>query len=72
MAIVENSPLRELWSMQEQMGRLLDLACSRERGEEPEGGVWQLYVDILESDAVFHCPAALTRKKRLQPARRGC
>jgi len=59
MAIVENSPLRELRSMQEQMGRLLDLACSRERGEEPEGGVWQPYVDILESDAAVLIMAEL-------------
>ncbi len=48
MAIVKYSPLRELRSMQEQMGRLLDLAWSRETGEDLRDGVWQPLVDIFE------------------------
>lgn len=59
MAIVENSPLHELRSMREQMDRLLDLACSRDRGEEPWVGVWQPYVDIVECDAAVVIMAEL-------------
>ncbi len=49
MAIVKYNPLRELRSMQEQMSRLLDLAWSRETGEELREGVWQPLVDIFEN-----------------------
>lgn len=52
MAIVKHNPLRELRSMQDHMSRLLDLACSRESAEEPGEGVWQPFVDIMESDEV--------------------
>jgi HSP20 family protein len=48
MAIVKYNPFRDLRSMQEQMNRLLDLAWSRESGEELREGVWQPAVDIFE------------------------
>lgn len=50
MAIVRYNPFRELRSMQEQMNRLLDLAWSREAGEELREGIWQPPVDIYEDD----------------------
>ncbi|HEY6007772.1 MAG TPA: Hsp20/alpha crystallin family protein [Geobacteraceae bacterium] len=48
MAIVKYNPFRDLRTMQEQMNRLLDLAWSRESGEELREGVWQPAVDIFE------------------------
>jgi HSP20 family protein len=50
MAIVKYSPFRDLRNMQEQMNRLLDLAWSRESGEELREGVWQPPVDIFEDE----------------------
>jgi HSP20 family protein len=50
MAIVRYNPFRELHTMQEQMNRLLDLAWSREGGEDLREGVWQPPVDIYEND----------------------
>jgi HSP20 family protein len=48
MAIVKYNPLRDLRTMQEQMNRLLDLAWSRESGEDFREGIWQPAVDIFE------------------------
>lgn len=50
MAIVKYNPLSELRSMQEKMNRLLDLAWTREVGEELKEGVWQPPADIFEDD----------------------
>ena len=50
MAIVKYNPIRDLRTMQEQMNRLLDLAWSREAGEELREGVWQPAVDIYEEE----------------------
>lgn len=50
MAIVKYSPFRDLRNMQEQMNRLLDLAWSRESGEEMREGAWQPPVDIFEDE----------------------
>lgn len=48
MAIVRYNPFSELRNIQEQMSRLLDLAWSREGGEELREGIWQPPVDIYE------------------------
>lgn len=48
MGIVRYNPFSELRAMQEQMNRLLDLAWSKEQGEEMREGVWQPLVDIYE------------------------
>ncbi len=48
MAIVKYNPFRDLRTMQDQMNRLLDLAWTREAGEELREGVWQPPVDIYE------------------------
>lgn len=50
MAIVKFNPIHELRTMQEQMNRLLDLAWSREGGEDIREGVWQPAVDIFEDE----------------------
>lgn len=52
MAIVKYNPLSELRSMQEKMNRLLDLAWTREVGEELKEGVWQPPADLFEDE---HC-----------------
>jgi len=59
MAIVKYKPLRELHSMQEQMSRLLDMAWSREPGEELREGVWHPPVDIFENDEAVIIKAEL-------------
>lgn len=51
MAIVQYNPFEELRAMQEQMNRLLDMAWSRETGEELKEGIWQPPVDIYEDEA---------------------
>ena len=51
MAIVRYNPFRELRTMQEQMNRLLDLAWSKEGGEDFREGVWQPPVDIYEDES---------------------
>jgi len=51
MAIVKYNPLSELRSMQDKMNRLLDLAWTREVGEEIREGVWHPAADIYEDDA---------------------
>jgi HSP20 family protein len=48
MGIVRYNPFNELRAMQEQMNRLLDLAWSKEQGEEMREGAWQPLVDIYE------------------------
>jgi len=50
MAIVKYNPLSELRSMQDKMNRLLDLAWTREVGEEIREGVWHPAADIYEDD----------------------
>ncbi|MBJ6726987.1 Hsp20/alpha crystallin family protein [Geomesophilobacter sediminis] len=50
MAIVKYNPLSELRSMQEKMNRLLDLAWTKEVGDELREGVWQPPADIFEDD----------------------
>lgn len=50
MAIVKYSPFRDLRNLQDQMNRLLDLAWSKEPGEELREGVWQPPVDIVEDE----------------------
>lgn len=50
MAVVKYSPFRDLRNLQEQMNRLLDLAWSKESGEELREGVWQPPVDIFEDE----------------------
>lgn len=50
MALVKYNPFGDLRSIQEQMNRLLDLAWSREGGEELREGVWQPPVDIYEDE----------------------
>lgn len=59
MAIVKYNPLRELRSMQDQMNRLLDLAWSRDPGEDLREGVWQPLVDIFENDEAVVIKAEL-------------
>ena len=51
MAIVKYNPLSELRSMQDKMNRLLDMAWTREVGEEIREGVWHPAADIYEDDA---------------------
>ncbi|BBA69081.1 Hsp20/alpha crystallin family protein [Geobacter sulfurreducens] len=50
MAIVKYSPFRDMMNMQEQMNRLLDLAWSKQGGEELREGAWQPPVDIFEDE----------------------
>lgn len=50
MAIVRYNPLSELRSMQDKMNRLLDLAWTREVGEEIREGFWQPPADIYEDE----------------------
>ena len=50
MAIVKYNPLSELRSMQDKMNRLLDLAWTREVGEEIREGVWNPPADIYEDE----------------------
>ena len=50
MAIVRYNPLSELRSMQEKMNRLLDMAWTREVGEEIREGVWHPPADIYEDE----------------------
>jgi HSP20 family protein len=51
MAIVRYNPLSELRSMQDKMNRLLDMAWTREIGEEIKEGVWHPAADIYEDQA---------------------
>jgi HSP20 family protein len=51
MAIVRYNPLSELRSMQDRMNRLLDLAWTREIGEDIREGLWHPPADIYEDDA---------------------
>ncbi|GFO54759.1 molecular chaperone [Geomonas sp. Red276] len=51
MAIVRYNPLSELRTMQDKMNRLLDMAWTREVGEELREGVWHPAADIYEDDA---------------------
>ena len=48
MAIVRYNPFRDLRTMQEEMNHLLDLAWTREAGEDLKEGFWQPPVDIYE------------------------
>lgn len=50
MAIVRYNPLSELRSMQDKMNRLLDMAWTREIGEEIREGVWHPPADIYEDE----------------------
>jgi len=50
MAIVKYNPLSELRSMQDKMNRLLDMAWTREVGEEIREGVWHPAADVYEDD----------------------
>lgn len=50
MAIVRYNPLSELRSMQDKMNRLLDMAWTREVGEEIREGVWHPPADVYESN----------------------
>lgn len=50
MAIVKYNPFGDLRTLQEQMNRLLDMAWSKESGEELREGVWQPPVDIFEDE----------------------
>jgi HSP20 family protein len=59
MAIVKYNPLRELRNMQDQMSRLLDMAWTRETGEDLRECVWQPLVDIFESDEAVVIKAEL-------------
>jgi len=51
MGIVRYNPLSELRSMQDKMNRLLDLAWTREIGEEIPAGAWHPPADIYEDAA---------------------
>ncbi|BCG45595.1 Heat shock protein Hsp20 [Citrifermentans bremense] len=51
MAIVRYNPLSELRSMQDKMNRLLDMAWTREIGEEIREGVWHPPADVYEDAA---------------------
>jgi HSP20 family protein len=51
MAIVKYNPLSELRSMQDKMNRLLDLAWTREVGDELREGVWHPAADVYEDEA---------------------
>ncbi len=59
MGIVRYNPLNELRAMQEQMNRLLDLAWSKQQGEEMREGVWQPLVDIYEDEEAVMIKAEL-------------
>ncbi len=59
MGIVRYNPFSELRAMQEQMNRLLDLAWSKEQGEELREGVWQPLVDIYEDSETVVIKAEL-------------
>lgn len=59
MAIVRYNPFRDLRAMQEQMSHLLDMAWSRESGEELREGVWQPSVDIFETEEAVVIKAEL-------------
>ena len=50
MAIVRYNPLSELRNMQDKMNRLLDMAWTRETGEELREGVWHPPADIYEDE----------------------
>jgi HSP20 family protein len=50
MAIVKYNPLSELRSMQDKMNRLLDMAWTREVGEDIREGVWHPPADVYEDD----------------------
>ena len=50
MAIVRYNPFRDLRTIQEQMNRLIDLAWTRESGEDIREGAWQPPVDIYENE----------------------
>jgi len=50
MAIVRYNPLSELRSMQDKMNRLLDMAWTREVGEDIREGVWHPPADVYEDD----------------------
>lgn len=49
MGIVKYNAYRDLRAVQDQMNRLLDLAWSRESGEDIREGLWQPAVDIYEN-----------------------
>lgn len=59
MGIVQYNPFQELRAMQEQMNRLLDMAWSRETGEELREGIWQPPVDIYEDEGMVVIKAEL-------------
>lgn len=48
MAIVRYNPVSELRSMQDKMNRLLEMAWTREVGEEMKEGVWNPPADVYE------------------------
>jgi HSP20 family protein len=50
MAIVRYNPLSELRSMQDKMNRLLDMAWTRQVGDEIREGVWHPPADVYEDD----------------------
>jgi HSP20 family protein len=50
MAIVRYNPLSELRSMQDKMNRLLDMAWTRDVGDEIREGVWHPPADIYEDE----------------------
>lgn len=50
MGIVRYNPLSELRSMQDKMNRLLDMAWTREAGDEIREGVWHPPADIYEDE----------------------
>ena len=51
MAIVRYNPLSELRSMQDKMNRLLDMAWTREVGEDIREGVWHPPADVYEDSS---------------------
>lgn len=51
MAIVRYNPLSELRSMQDKMNRLLDMAWTRQVGDEIKEGVWHPPADVYEDDS---------------------
>lgn len=51
MAIVRYNPLSELRSMQDKMNRLLDMAWTREIGEDIKEGIWHPPADVYEDAA---------------------
>jgi HSP20 family protein len=50
VAIVRYNPFSELRGMQDKMNRLLDMAWTREVGEEIREGVWHPPADIYEDE----------------------